>query len=109
MYIRESKTKNKKTDKVYIKHSLVESVRTERGPRQRLVMTLGKLELDRSLWKELANALEAFLHGNSELEHLSLFELPKELLEELNQQRAIINYHRNLKSKLAGNTLKENK
>ena len=107
MYIRESKTKNKKTDKVYIKHSLVESVRTERGPRQRLVMTLGKLELDRSLWKELANALEAFLHGNSELEHLSLFELPKELLEELNQQRAIINYHRNLKSKLAGNTLKE--
>jgi transposase len=107
MYIRESKTKNKKTGKVYIKHSLVESVRTERGPRQRLVMTLGKLELDRSLWKELAIALEAFLHGNSELEHLSLFELPKELLEELNQQRAIINYHRNQKSKLAENALNE--
>ena len=108
MYIRESKTKNKKTDKVYVKHSLVESVRTERGPRQRLVMTLGKLELDRSLWKELAIALEAFLHGNNELENLSFFELPKELLEELNQQRAIINYHRKQKSKSLENTI-ENK
>ena len=56
MFIRESKTKNKKTGAVYIKHTLVESVRTEKGPRQRLVMTLGHLTLDRSLWKDLALA-----------------------------------------------------
>ena len=35
---------------------------------------------------------------------MSFFELPKELLEELNQQRAIINYHRKQKSKSLENT-----
>ncbi len=90
MYIRESKTKNKKTGKVYIKHSLVESVRTKRGPRQRLVMTLGQLDIDKSLWKDLALALEIYLHGGHELQHLSLFELPQDLLDELNYQRSII-------------------
>ena len=80
MYIRESKTRNKKTGKIYIKHTLVESVRTERGPRQRHVMTLGQLTLDRSLWKSLAFALESYLHGEQELKHLELFDLPKELI-----------------------------
>ena len=69
MFIRESKTKNKKTGKVYIKHSLVESVRTERGPRQRLVMSLGKIELDRSQWKDLALTLELYLNGEHQLDH----------------------------------------
>ena len=73
MFIRESKTRNKKTGKIYIKHSLVESIRTERGPRQRLVMTLGQLSLDRSLWKSLAFAMESYLHGQEELEHISIF------------------------------------
>ncbi len=55
MYIRESKTRNKKTGKVYLKHSLVESVRTDRGPRQRVVLTLGQLtvELRISRWFKL--------------------------------------------------------
>jgi len=47
MFIRESKTRNKKTKKVYIKHALVESVRTERGPRQRVVLTPGRLAVGR--------------------------------------------------------------
>jgi transposase len=93
MFIRESKTTNKKTGTIYVKHTLVESVRTEKGPRQRLVMTLGRLNLDRSLWKELAFALESHLNGGQELEHLSLFELPTELLEEISRQRAIIQHH----------------
>ena len=38
MYIRETKTENRKTGKVYVKHTLVESVRTPKGPRQRTVM-----------------------------------------------------------------------
>ncbi len=63
MFIRESKTTNKKTGKVYIKHTLVESVRTDKGPRQRNVLTLGQLKLDRSLWKSLANNLETYLYG----------------------------------------------
>ncbi len=98
MFIRESKTKNKKTGTVYLKHTLVESVRTEKGPRQRLVMTLGRLNLERSLWKELAFALESYLTGGEELEHLSLFELPDELLQEISRQRAIIAHHQQRKS-----------
>ncbi len=91
MFIRESKTRNKKTGKIYIKHSLVESIRTERGPRQRLVMTLGQLSLDRSLWKSLAFAMESYLHGQEELEHISIFGLPDELIEEITFQRTVIN------------------
>ena len=93
MFIRESKTTNKKTDKVYIKHSLVESVRTERGPRQRLVMSLGKLDLDRDQWKDLALALELFLNGEHDLEHVSLYGLTKDLLAEITRQRAVIGHH----------------
>jgi len=42
MFIREYRTKNKKTGKVYVKHQLVESYRTDAGPRQRIVMNLTK-------------------------------------------------------------------
>lgn len=99
MFIRESKTKNKKTGKVYIKHSLVESVRTERGPRQRLVMTLGKLDLDRNQWKDLALALELYLNGEHELVHLNLYDLSEDLLDEITRQRAVINHHQSRMAK----------
>lgn len=102
MFIRESKTKNKKTGKVYIKHTLVESVRTERGPRQRLVMTLGRLTLDKSLWKELALALELYFHSDAKLEKLSLFALPSELLEEIIKQRTTMKFHKNQRAKEKG-------
>ena len=98
MFIRESKTKNKKTQKVYIKHTLVESVRTEQGPRQRVVMNLGELELDRSLWKELANGIEAYLLKSESVENISLFDLPSDLLGELERQRAIIRHNNNQQS-----------
>jgi hypothetical protein len=47
MFIRESKTKNKKTNTTYITHKLVENYRTEKGVRQRVVMSLGTLKLTR--------------------------------------------------------------
>ena len=99
MFIRESKTRNKKSGKVYIKHSLVESVRTERGPRQRLVLTLGRLAVDRVHWKELAVALEAFLSGKEELMFLSGFELSEEVLSEIARTRAVARTH---KARLGG-------
>jgi len=98
MYIRESKTTNKKTGKVYIKHTLVESIRTAKGPRQKLVMTLGRLTLDRSLWKSLAFALESYLNGEQEVEYLNFFNSPEELIEEITHQRAIIDNNRKLKA-----------
>ena len=63
MYIRATKTKNKKTGKCYTTHRLVETYQTEKGPRQRMVLSIGKLDLPKSRWKELAKALEFRLAG----------------------------------------------
>ena len=102
MFIRESKTTNKKTGKVYIKHTLVKSIRTERGPRQRVVMGLGKLSIDRSLWPDLAYGLESYINGDYELEKISLFELSTEVLEQLVVFRAKISYDREQTSIVTG-------
>lgn len=67
MFIREYCTKNKKTDKKYITHRLVESVMTEKGSRQRIVMHLGTLILPKSEWKKLAASLESKLTGQCTL------------------------------------------
>lgn len=67
MFIREYKTKNKKTGAVYITHKLVESHQTEKGPRQAIVMTLGKISVPKSEWRKLAYALEQRLSGQQEL------------------------------------------
>jgi len=67
MFIREYKTRNKKTGKVYIKHQLVESYRTEAGPRQRIIMNLGKVSLKKPDWRRLAFVLEGRLSGQDPL------------------------------------------
>lgn len=67
MFIRQYKIKNKKTGKIYIKNQLVQSYRTESGPRQRVVMNLGKLDLDKSERRRLAFALEERLFGQQSL------------------------------------------
>lgn len=67
MYIRESKTKNKKTGEIYVKHQLVASVRTEKGPRNRVIMSLGTLTVPRIDWKRLAHALECRITGQTSL------------------------------------------
>ena len=67
MFIREYKQSNKKTGEVYIKHKLVESVRTEKGPRQRVIMPLGTLTVQRIDWKRLAHALECRITGQQSL------------------------------------------
>lgn len=67
MFIREYKQTNKQTGEVYIKHKLVTSVRTEKGPRQRIVMPLGTLTIPRIDWKRLAHALECRITGQQSL------------------------------------------
>ncbi|MEQ6391347.1 IS1634 family transposase [Bacillaceae bacterium S4-13-58] len=67
MFIRETITQNKVTKTKYKKHVLVESYRTEKGPRQRVVMQLGTLTLPKSEWKKLAAALEGRLAGQTTL------------------------------------------
>ena len=67
MFIREYKQTNKKTGETYIKHKLVTSVRTDKGPRQRVVMPLGTLAVPRIDWKRLAHALECRITGQQSL------------------------------------------
>ena len=59
MFIREVKKKNQGYNKEFIYHRLMESYRTERGPRQRTILDLGKLELPKEQWKLLADRIEA--------------------------------------------------
>ena len=67
MFIRESKTKNKKTGEIYVKHQLIASVRTEKGPRNKVIMGLGTLTIPRIDWKRLAHALECRITGQASL------------------------------------------
>ena len=63
MYIREIQKKNPNSPKVFISHRLIESVRTPRGPRQKVVINLGQLDLPKEYWKEPANRIEDLLLG----------------------------------------------
>lgn len=64
MFIRKSVTKNKKTKTEYITHKLVESYRNKEGQvRQRVVMSLGIIDLPKKRWPELASLLEARITG----------------------------------------------
>ncbi|WP_019412409.1 IS1634 family transposase [Paenisporosarcina sp. TG20] len=63
-----------------MKHVLVESYRTEKGPRQRVVMQLGTLTLPKSEWKKLAAALEGRLAGQ-----ITLFEDESQIAEATEQ------------------------
>lgn len=60
MFIREVLRKVK--GKVYPQYQLVESIRTDRGPRQHLVLIINSLDLPENKWKTLANAIEAKLN-----------------------------------------------
>jgi len=62
MYIRKSASKQR--GKTYINYLLVESVQTPKGPRQRVICSLGNLApAPREEWLALAHKLEASLRG----------------------------------------------
>jgi transposase len=61
MFIRAS-IQRKKTRTAYTTFKLVESFRTERGPRQRTIVNLGRdLDLPEAHWKDLANRIEEII------------------------------------------------
>ena len=74
MFIRRVTTTNGVTKKKYSYLNLVESVRTEDGPRQRLILNLGDLQIDPSQYKALARRIEDILTGSR-----SLFEIDQRL------------------------------
>jgi hypothetical protein len=75
MFIRKVPHKDKKNRKQYYTYKLVESVRTQRGPRQRDVLNLGvDFQLPKEQWKELANCIEAIITKQK-----LLFDYPNEI------------------------------
>jgi transposase len=75
MFIRKVPHTDKKNRKQYFTYKLVESVRTERGPRQRDVLNLGvSFDLPKEQWKELANCIETTLTGQR-----PIFDYPKKI------------------------------
>ncbi len=63
MYIKESKQTNKKTGKVYSYYQLVETIHSNGKKIQRVVLQLGKLDLDRQELRLLAKILELKIMG----------------------------------------------
>ena len=63
MYVKKMRKRNGKTNKVYEYFHLVENVRTEKGPRQRLILNLGNLQLYPTQYKAFAKRVEDILTG----------------------------------------------
>src|SRR5215831_2111283 len=66
MYVRKSTRKYK--GKIYTNHLLVESIQTPKGPRQRIICSLGSLEPGPAEeWLGLAHKLQSALQGQESL------------------------------------------
>jgi len=75
MYIKKSKKIDPKTKKPYFAYTLIESVRTEKGPRQRTLLYMGTdLEISEGEHKLLAERIEEILTGQK-----SFFQYPPEI------------------------------
>lgn len=89
MFIRKTKITHVTTRKVYWNHQLVESYRTENGPRQRILLNLGSdLDLTPQERKALANRIEEMLRGFRTLlsPEPKIEELAQKYVRELQQQ-----------------------
>ncbi|MCF6237258.1 MAG: IS1634 family transposase [Candidatus Marinimicrobia bacterium] len=82
MFIKEILKKNKGYEKTFAYHRLMESYRTKSGPRQRTVLNLGSLTLDKTHWKTLADRIEQIVSGQA-----SIF-IPSQDIESLAQHYA---------------------
>jgi transposase len=65
MYVKKVRKRNGKTQKVYEYIHLVENVRTEKGPRQRLILNLGNLDIYPTQYKAFAKRVEDILTGQT--------------------------------------------
>ncbi len=92
MHIREVVKKNKGLEKKFVYHHLVESVRTPLGPRQRLLLNLGKIDIPKSEWKALANRIEEIVSGQE------TFLAPTRHIEDLAQHYAAVLINKRMKA-----------
>ncbi len=73
MFVKRVRKTNGKTKKRYQYLHLVESVRTERGPRQRLILNLGDLDIAPSQYQAFARRVEDILTGQQSFVTLEPF------------------------------------
>jgi hypothetical protein len=59
MFIRSVYKRNKPGSTKYEYHQLVESIRTEKGSRQKLLLSLGRLPIPEEKWSSLSKCIEA--------------------------------------------------
>ena len=69
MYIRKVLKKNKNGTKTYESHQLVETIRTEKGIQQKLLLSLGRLSLSKDKWSRLAKLIESIIQNQTILIH----------------------------------------
>jgi len=67
MFIRTVEKSNGKDSKKYKCHQLVESIRTEKGVRQRLLLFLGRLQLPKAKWPRLVARIKAIIQNQQSL------------------------------------------
>lgn len=66
MFIRTVYKKNKGCSTKYECQQLVESVRTEKGVRQKLLLSLGRLPISKEKWPTLSKRIEAIIQGQTD-------------------------------------------
>ena len=90
MYIKKVIKKNKGYEKKFTYLHLVDSIRTPLGPRQKLILNLGAIELEESKYKDLAECIENLLHGRD-----ALFPFDEHIIEiaEKAKDKIILNKH----------------
>jgi hypothetical protein len=67
MFIRTVKKSNGRGSKKYECHQLVESIRTEKGVRQNLLLSLGRVHLPKEKWPRLAARIKAIIQNQQSL------------------------------------------
>jgi len=67
MYIKQINKKFNGNNRVYVQHRLVESYRTESGPRHRTILNLGTLDIPKEKFKPLADRIESLIFGRESL------------------------------------------
>jgi len=93
MFIRAVEHKNKKNSRKYRTYKLVDSVRTERGPRQTTILNLGTdFNLPKEHWKQLANCIEKIVTDQQRLFEypLKIKALAEQYARRVIQKRSVV-------------------
>lgn len=90
MYIKKVRKSNPNSSKVFEYLHLVENVRTQKGPRQRLVLNLGRLDIAAEQYKDLANCIEGLLTGQRSIfsSAPAIEKLAREAVEKITEKQA---------------------